>query len=81
MWHNKIYINDDRILKKRGKLKKPKKQIKIPIEIISEYNIENSEYLIEIKKEYNNFKEGSTFIISLDLLEEVNNDLWRELLG
>ena len=79
--YNKIYINNDRILKKKGKLKKPKKQIKIPIEIICEYNRENSEYFIEIKKEYNNLKEGKTFIVSLDILEEVNPDLWNELLA
>ena len=78
--YNKIYINNDRILKKKGKLKKQKKQIKIPIAIISEYNSENSEFFIEIKKEYNNLKEGKSFIVSLDLLEEVNNDLWLELL-
>ena len=37
--------------------------------------------LLKLKKEENNLKEGKTFIVSLDILEEVNPDLWNELLA
>ncbi len=41
---------------------------------------EQTEYIIEIKKDYKNFKEGKTLKILIDNLEEVNSELWEELL-
>ena len=66
-------------LKKR-KIKKNYNQIKIPVEIVSEYDKEKEYYFILIKKEIENFIKGNIYIISLDLLEEVNHNLWSELL-
>ena len=66
-------------LKKR-KIKKNYNQIKIPVEIVSEYDKEKEYYFILIKKEIENFINGNIYIISLDLLEEINHNLWLELL-
>ena len=35
---------------------------------------------IEIEKGYGNFKRGESFIISIDLLEEIDIKLWDEFL-
>ena len=77
--YNKIFIKNDRILKKR-KIKKNYNQIKIHVEIVSEYDKEKEYYFILIKKEIENFIKGNIYIISLDLLEEVNHNLCLELL-
>ena len=68
------------LLKKKGKLKNPNILVKIPVKLISECNEEQTEYIIEIKKDYKNFKEGETLKISIDNLEEVDSELWEELL-
>ena len=65
---------------KKGKLKNPNILVKIPVKLISECNEEQTEYIIEIKKDYKNFKEGETLKISIDNLEEVDSELWEELL-
>ena len=57
---------------KKGKLTKNYNQIKILVEIVSEYDKEKEYYFILIKKEIENFIEGNIYIISLDLLEEIN---------
>ena len=78
--YNKVYINNNQILKKKGRIKKKAKQTKIPIKIISEYSNELSEFVIEIEKGYGIFKRGDSFIISIDLLEEIDIKLWDEFL-
>lgn len=78
---NKIYINENKILKKKSKIKKYNVLIKIPIIVLSEYNEDNTEYIIKIKKDYRNLKEGSIYIISIDNLEEVDDKLWEELIN
>ena len=78
--YNKVYINKDKIQKKIGKYKKPKKLIKLPIEIISEYDEDFTEFIIIIRKSYNSFKENKSYITSIENLEEVNQNLWDELL-
>ena len=52
---------------------------KIPVKIITQCNSEK-EFIIEIKKNVNNYKIGMIFEISMELLEEVNEDLWKNLL-
>ena len=80
IYQNKIYVSNGKIYKKKGKLKNPNILIKIPVKIISECNDDQTEYIIEIKKDYKNLKEGKSLKISLDILEEVNSELWEELL-
>ena len=41
---------------------------------------EGEEYVIEIQKTFKNFKKGDSYVISIELLEEVNNNLWNNLL-
>ena len=77
---NKVYINKDKILKKKGKYKKSKHLRKIPVKIICEYNKELSEYIIEIMKSCDNINKGESYIICMDTLEEVDNNLWDEYL-
>ena len=77
--YNKIYKSNGVIYKKKGKIKNKKKLVKIPVKLISECNSELSEYIIEIKKDCNNFKEGESYKISMDILEEVDSKLWEEL--
>ena len=60
---------------KKGKLTKNYNQIKILVEIVSEYDKEKEYYFILIKKEIENFIKGNIYIISLDLLEEINHNL------
>ena len=60
---------------KKGKLTKNYNQIKILVEIVSEYDKEKEYYFILIKKEIENFIKGNTYIISLDLLKEINHNL------
>ena len=50
------------------------------VEIVIEYDKEKKYYFILIKKEIENFIKGYTYIISLELLEEINHNLWLELL-
>ena len=78
--YNTVYIYKDKIIRKKGKIKKPKKLIKLPIEIISEYDKDFTEFIIINKKAYNNFERNKTYITSVTNLEEVNQNLWNELL-
>ena len=51
-------------------------------EIVSAFSNEDiTEYIIEIKKDYRNLKEGSIYIISIDNLEEVDDKLWEKLIN
>ncbi len=52
---------------------------KIPITVLTQA-IGDDEYAIEIKKTVNDFIEGKIFEIEIDLLEEVNEELWKNLL-
>ena len=52
---------------------------KIPVKVICEIH-EGEDYIIEIKKTIHNFKIGDTYNISLDLLEKVNNVIWKRSL-
>ena len=59
--------------------KKENNQNKIPINVIC--NLEKEDYyMIEIKKSSDNFKEGELYESNIELLEEVNKDLWMNLL-
>ena len=78
--YNKLYINKDKILRKKGKFKKPKKIIKLPIEIISEYDEDFIEFIIVIKKAFKEFEDNKSYIISAENIEEVEENLWNELL-
>ena len=78
--YNKLYINKDKILRKKGKFKKPKKIIKLPIEIISEYDEDFIEFIIVIKKAFKEFEDNKSYIISIENIEEVEENLWNELL-
>ena len=78
--YNNVYVYKNKIIRKKGKIKKPKKLIKLPIEIISEYDKDFTEFIIINKKDYNNFESNKTYITSIENLEEVNPNLWRELL-
>ena len=78
--YNKLYINKDKILRKKGKFKKPKKIIKLPIEIISEYDEDFIEFIIVIKKAFKEFEDNKSYIISTENIEEVEENLWNELL-
>ena len=49
----------------KGKQKNFQKQIKIPNNIITEYNREHSELIIDTQKECNNCKEGESIIINI----------------
>ncbi len=75
--YNKIYNRNGVIYKK--KIKNPRKLVKIPVKLICECNNDLTEYIIEIKKDCNNFREGESFKIFLDILEEVDSKLWEEL--
>jgi len=78
--YNKVYIHKDKILRKKGKIKKPKKLIKIPIEIISEYDEDYTEFIIILRKSHEDFEENKSYIISIENIEEVDFNLWNELL-
>ena len=78
--YNKLYINKDKILRKKGKFKKPKKIIKLPIEIISEYDEDFIELIIIVKKTFKEFEDNKSYIISTENIEEVEGNLWNELL-
>ena len=67
-----------KIYKKLGKISK-KKFCKIPVKVICEI-VEGQDYIIEVSKTVNNFVLGNTYLISIDLLEEVTNPIWRNLL-
>ena len=77
---NKIMVIDNQILEiKRKKNKSNKKLLKkIPIQIISKCEDENC-YLIEIKKNYEEFEEGNLYEVNINLIEEVEEDLWKKL--
>ena len=77
-----ILIKDNMLIKAKKsnkKNKKEKNQNKIPINVIC--NLEKEDYyMIEIKKSSDNFKEGELYESNIELLEEVNKDLWMNLL-
>ena len=76
--YNKVYKSSGKIYKKKGKYNK-KNICKIPVIALCEVN-EGEEYVIEIQKTFKNFKKGDSYVISIELLEEVNNNLWNNLL-
>ena len=79
---NNVVIEDDTLMEKKQKKTKGKKKLKnnkIPILVISAVN-EEDEYLIEIKKTIGKFNEGEIFKIKINLLEEVEEELWNNLL-
>ena len=79
---NKVNISGDILIEKKQKKTKAKKKLnnnKIPILVISAANDED-EYLIEIKKTIGKFNEGEIFKIKINLLEEVEEELWNNLL-
>ena len=73
-------MDKNKIMRKKGKIKKQKKLIKLSIEIISEYDKDFSEFIIINKKDYNEFESNKTYITSIENLEEVEPNLWKELL-
>ena len=78
----KLIIIQNKIIEKKGKKKKYKKNEKtnkIPIEIISVLD-EEDQYLIEIKKNFGEFEEGELYEIKINLLEEVSEGIWKNLL-
>ena len=78
--NNIIVLNNKIIEIKRKKTKLNKKLLKkIPIRIISKCEEENY-YLIEIKKNKEDFEEGNLYEIKIDLIEEVSEELWKKLL-
>ena len=75
-------VNKNRIVKKENNKKKKKKIIcKIPIRIINEFDNVKGDYIIEIMKNVSIFKIGDTYIISKDLLEQVNEKLCLNILN
>ena len=79
---NNVVIEDDTLIEKKQKKTKGKKKLnnnKIPILVILAVN-EEDEYLIEIKKTIEKFNEGEIFKIKINLLEEVEEELWINLL-
>ena len=75
--YNKVYKSSGKIYKKKCKYNK-KNICKIPVIVLCEVN-EGEEYVIEIQKAFKNFKKGDSYVISIELLEEVNNNLWNNL--
>ena len=51
----------------------------MPISVINNLNDEDK-YLIKIKKSISIFKEGKIYEINIELLEEVEENLWNNLL-
>ena len=41
---------------------------------------EEDQYLIEIKKNFGDFEEGELYEIKINLLEEVSEGIWKNLL-
>ena len=76
-----VIISNNKILKnkKKKKKKKLKSLSKIPITVLTQANGDD-EYVIEIKKTLNDFIEGKIYEIEINLLEEVNEELWNNLL-
>ena len=78
-----LYIKNNRLLDKKSnkklKTKKIIKSNKIPITIIGESSKEDI-YLIEIKKTIGNFEEGEVYEIHISNIEEVEENLWNNLL-
>ena len=74
-------ISNNKIIKNKKKKKKNKMKSlsKIPVTVLTQSN-GDEDYLIEIKKTVNDFIEGKVFEIEIDLLEEVNEELWINLL-
>ena len=52
---------------------------KIPVTVLIDLN-EGNDFLIEIKKDKRKFKEGKIYEINIELLEEVNEELWKNLI-
>ena len=78
---NKVVISEDNLFEKKQKKEKGKKKAKnnkVPILVISAVN-EEYYYLIEIKKTVGIFNEGEIFKINISLLEEVKEELWKNL--
>ena len=59
-------------------MKNKNKVKKIPIIIIYE-TINESEVLIEIKKNFKDFKLGNNYIINVELLEITTENIWNNL--
>ncbi len=57
------------------------KSNKVPIAILSYIDEEEEDILIEIKKSIGNFEKGEEYIIKNDLLEEVDERLWENLIS
>ena len=78
-----IIIRKNKLVKKesKNKIKNKKHVCKISIKIINELNDLKGEYFIEIMKTLSNFKEGEIYIISKELLEQVNEQLWFNILN
>ena len=76
-----VIISNNKIIKikKKKKKNKMKSLSKIPVTVLTQSN-GDEDYLIEIKKTVNDFIEGKVFEIGIDLLEEVNEELWNNLL-
>ena len=76
-----VIISNNKIIKNKKKKKKNKMKSlsKIPVTVLTQSN-GDEDYLIEIKKTVNDFIEGKVFEIEIDLLEEVNEELWNNLL-
>ena len=78
-----VIIHNNRLIKKnKRKYKKCKwRSNKVPIAILSYIDEEEEDILIEIKKSIGNFEKGEEYIIKNDLLEEVDERLWENLIS
>ena len=51
----------------------------MPVTVLIDLN-EGNDFLIEIKKDKGIFKEGNIYEINIELLEGVNEGLWKNLI-
>ena len=79
---NNTVIDENKIVKRKGKKKdkKTKNLNKIPVLIITNIDKDEDNYWIEIKKKSGEFLLGDVYEINIELLEEVEVDLWNNLL-
>ena len=76
---NKILEKPKRKEKANKRKKAKNKNYKIPVLVISSLNEEDC-YMVEIKKTTDKFTEGELYEININLLEEVTEELWNNLL-
>ena len=82
---SKVFIKNNKLVKnnKSKKKKNPKKKNlkKVPVEIISDIDAEKQEYLILIKKDVDIYYINDCYKITIDLLKEVDEKLWSNIIN